>query len=129
MSLELDTRYYTTRELADRLHVRVETIWSYIRQGKIPAVRVGRDYRIAESDAVAALKEMQVRPAMGAKDTIDLGGVAFPVRYLFGPRPDWVPTSDAFWKTEGFPAIDKAHEDADASRTVDEYLYHGDQVR
>ncbi len=71
---------------------------------------------------------MQVQSAM-EKDTIDLGGIAFPVRYLFGPRPDWVPSSDAFWKTEGFPAIDEAHEDQDASRTVDEYLYHGDQVR
>lgn len=58
------------------------------------------------------------------EDTVDLGGIAFPVRYLFGPRPDWVPTSDAFWKTEGFPAIDEALEDTDASATVDEHLYH-----
>jgi len=43
-------RYLTTQEVADILRVRVETVRSYIKRGMLPAVKLGRDYRIAAED-------------------------------------------------------------------------------
>jgi len=43
-------RYLTTQEVADILRVRVETVRSYIKRGILPAVKLGRDYRIAAED-------------------------------------------------------------------------------
>jgi len=43
-------RYLTTQEVADILRVRVETVRNYIKRGVLPAVKLGRDYRIAAED-------------------------------------------------------------------------------
>lgn len=40
----------TVRETADALRVTVTTVQRYIRAGKLPAAKLGRGYRIAESD-------------------------------------------------------------------------------
>ena len=53
-------RYLTTQEVADILRVRVETVRSYIKQGKLPAVKLGRDYRIAAEDV-----DQLLRPRLG----------------------------------------------------------------
>jgi excisionase family DNA binding protein len=38
--------FMTTTEAAERLGITRQTIALYIRQGKIPAVRFGKEYRI-----------------------------------------------------------------------------------
>ena len=53
-------RYLTTQNVADLLQVRVETVRNYIKQGKLPAAKLGRDYRIAAED-VERLLRPQVR--------------------------------------------------------------------
>lgn len=42
--------YYTCKEVAERFRVQERTVWSWIRSGKLPAVRVGKQYRITEED-------------------------------------------------------------------------------
>lgn len=45
-----DQRFLTTQEVAEILGVRVETVRNYIKRGKLPAVKWGRGYRIAQRD-------------------------------------------------------------------------------
>lgn len=46
----MDTKFYTPREVADMLRLGVNTIYEYIRMGKLPAARFGNRYRITEAD-------------------------------------------------------------------------------
>lgn len=43
-------RLFTCNEVAERYRVKVITVWDWIRSGKLPAVKLGRDYRISEDD-------------------------------------------------------------------------------
>jgi excisionase family DNA binding protein len=40
----------TPEQVADILQIHVLTVYKYIRQGKLDAVRVGRSYRIVPED-------------------------------------------------------------------------------
>jgi excisionase family DNA binding protein len=62
----METVYYTPKEVAERLKLRVQTIYDYIRKGRLPAVRLGNRCRIAQSDLEAFL-ERQKEP-VGADD-------------------------------------------------------------
>lgn len=53
--------YLTTEQAATRLMLHTNTVIRYIRDGRLPATKVGNAYRIRES-AVAALLGEQVRP-------------------------------------------------------------------
>lgn len=43
-------RFLSTQEVAEILGVRVETVRNYVKRGKLPAVKLGRDYKIAQRD-------------------------------------------------------------------------------
>ncbi len=49
MSLEL----YSVDQVADRLGLHVRTVRAYVREGRLKAVRVGKQYRIAAEDLEA----------------------------------------------------------------------------
>jgi len=59
----LETSYLTPREVAERLRLRVQTIYDYIRTGKLPAIRLGNRCRIAQSDLELFLARRQGDPA------------------------------------------------------------------
>lgn len=44
------SKMYSCAEVAERYGVQVITIWDWIRKKKLPAIKIGRDYRISESD-------------------------------------------------------------------------------
>jgi excisionase family DNA binding protein len=44
---------YTVEQVADRLNLHVRTVRSYVREGKLKAVRIGKSYRIAGEDLAA----------------------------------------------------------------------------
>lgn len=50
-----ETRYLTVDEVADSLRVNAQTIQRLIRAGDLPAIRVGKLYRIAEEEFAAYL--------------------------------------------------------------------------
>ena len=50
-----EERYMTVGEVAEQLRVTGQTIQRLIRSGDLPAVRVGKLYRIAESEFRAYL--------------------------------------------------------------------------
>jgi excisionase family DNA binding protein len=59
----MDDTLLTAAEVADRLRVSTMTIYRLIRRGELPAVRVGRNYRVRARDLEAYLAEQVVDPA------------------------------------------------------------------
>lgn len=53
----------TAAEVADTLRVSTMTVYRLIRSGELPAVRVGRNYRVRERDLDAYLESQVVDPA------------------------------------------------------------------
>lgn len=56
-------RLLTAAEVADQLRVSTMTIYRLIRSGELPAVRVGRNYRVRSSDLDHYLDAQVVDPA------------------------------------------------------------------
>jgi putative resolvase len=46
----MTSKFYTPLELSEMLRVNKMTIYRYIRAGKIKAYKIGKDYRIEESE-------------------------------------------------------------------------------
>lgn len=42
-------KYYSVQDVADRLGLHVRTVRGYVRDGRLPAVRIGKQYRITRS--------------------------------------------------------------------------------
>jgi excisionase family DNA binding protein len=53
---------YSVEQVAERLGLHVRTVRNYIRDGRLPAVKIGKQYRIARADLEALTGE----PAAGA---------------------------------------------------------------
>ena len=53
---------YSVEQVADRLGLHVRTVRGYIRSGRLRAVRIGKQYRIARTD-LDALTGQPARPA------------------------------------------------------------------
>ena len=41
---------YTCEQVAQRYGVKTLTVWGWIRKKKLPAIKLGRDYRIRQED-------------------------------------------------------------------------------
>lgn len=46
-------KLYTCEQVAERYGVKVETVWTWIREQKLSAIQVGKSYRIQESDLLS----------------------------------------------------------------------------
>lgn len=45
--------FYSCGQVADRYGVKVSTVWAWIREKKLPAVKVGKLYKIKATDLEA----------------------------------------------------------------------------
>ena len=45
--------FYSIEQVAERLGLHVKTVRGYVREGRLKAVRIGKQYRIAASDLAA----------------------------------------------------------------------------
>lgn len=63
----------TAAEVAAQLRVSTMTIYRLIRAGELPAVRVGRNYRVREEDLAAYLEAQVVDPAEIDLTELDVG--------------------------------------------------------
>ena len=61
----------TAAEVASQLRVSTMTVYRLIRSGELPAVRVGRNYRVREDELVAYLEAQVVDPASMDLDELD----------------------------------------------------------
>lgn len=48
---------YTLQEVADLLQVTRRTVYSYVKEGKIKAVKIGRTWRVNESELAKLLAQ------------------------------------------------------------------------
>lgn len=55
-------RFYTVKTLADKLAVQPLTVYRLIKQGKIPAVKIGRSIRFDPDAVDAFLESVRVGP-------------------------------------------------------------------
>ncbi len=51
----MPNKLLTPQEIAERLGFRVDTVYSWIRNGKLPAYRIGGLYRVDEEDLKAMI--------------------------------------------------------------------------
>jgi excisionase family DNA binding protein len=49
----MDEKLYSVEQVADRLGLHVRTVRNYVREGRLKAVRIGKQYRIAAGDLAA----------------------------------------------------------------------------
>jgi excisionase family DNA binding protein len=72
----MDESFLTTEEVLEYLQVNLRTVYRLIKAGKIPAVRVGRQWRFRKRDIDAWLESQ--RPRMAARATSSLPRVSAP---------------------------------------------------
>ncbi|WP_203596071.1 helix-turn-helix domain-containing protein [Actinomadura bangladeshensis] len=59
----MDDKMYSVEEVADLLGLHVRTVRRYIREGRLKAVRIGKQYRIGRDD----LEELTGKPESGGR--------------------------------------------------------------
>jgi excisionase family DNA binding protein len=69
----MDDRLLTAHEVADQLRVSTMTIYRLIRRGELPAVRVGRNYRVRAGELDAYLQAQVVDPSTVDLDELEQG--------------------------------------------------------
>ncbi|MGB2570086.1 helix-turn-helix domain-containing protein [Micromonospora citrea] len=65
---------YSVEQVADLLDLHVRTVRGYIRSGRLRAVRIGKQYRIAPADLDALLGREQ--PTPGPRTTLEVSSIA-----------------------------------------------------
>lgn len=63
----MDDAFLTTEEVLDYLQVNLRTVYRLIKAGKIPAVRVGRQWRFRRRDLDAWLEAQRIRTGKAAR--------------------------------------------------------------
>lgn len=66
----MNQRLLTAAEVADQLRVSTMTVYRLIRRGELPAVRVGRNYRVRARDLETYLESQVVDPASVDLETL-----------------------------------------------------------
>ena len=81
----IDESFLTTEEVLEYLQVNLRTVYRLIKAGKIPAIRVGRQWRFRKRDIDAWLESQRPRggrPAPTAAPSRTAGGVSGRPRIL-----------------------------------------------
>jgi excisionase family DNA binding protein len=81
----MDETFLTTEEVLEYLQVNLRTVYRLIKAGKIPAVRVGRQWRFRKRDIDAWLDSQQ-RPRGGGRAAVAPAATA-PSRTTSAERP------------------------------------------
>ena len=50
-------RIYTLDEIAEMLHITRRTLYTYIKEGKLQAVKIGKYWRVSEANLQAFLEK------------------------------------------------------------------------
>ena len=52
-------KFYSCEQVAKRYGVKISTVWAWIREQKLPAIRLGGVYRVKESSLVTFEQQNQ----------------------------------------------------------------------
>ncbi len=80
----IDETFLTTEEVLEYLQVNLRTVYRLIKAGKIPAVRVGRQWRFRKRDIDAWLDSQ--RPRGGARSPVTPAAASRPATNASRPR-------------------------------------------
>ena len=58
-------KFFTSEEIAARYSVKTTTVWEWIRRGELPAIKIGKLYRIRADDLEAFEKKGRTIPQEG----------------------------------------------------------------
>lgn len=72
--MDADDRLLTVREVADAMRVSQMTVYRLIKGGELAALRVGRNFRIRESDVDRYFEAQAVSAGFGPPAGTDGGG-------------------------------------------------------
>lgn len=61
------TEYYTPEEIAARLKLHINTVWRYLKSGRLKASRIGNRYRVSDEQLELFLSETS---ALGVPMTV-----------------------------------------------------------
>jgi excisionase family DNA binding protein len=62
-----ESAFYSLDQVADRLGLHVRTVRAYVRNGRLKAVRIGKQYRVAQEDLEAITGEADARRRRSAR--------------------------------------------------------------
>ncbi|MEO3791693.1 helix-turn-helix domain-containing protein [Nonomuraea sp. B10E15] len=70
--------HYTVEQVAAQLGLHVKTVRNYVRDGRLPAVRIGKRYRVAKEDLAAFAGLPVAAPARRAEvsSIVQIDGIA-----------------------------------------------------
>lgn len=73
----IEPAFYSPEQVADRLGLHVRTVRNYVRDGRLKAVRIGKQYRIAREDlaALTGREDPPDRPGAAADPHIDVSSI------------------------------------------------------
>jgi excisionase family DNA binding protein len=60
MNSRIKVNLLTPEQVAEILQLHVLTVYSYIRQGKLSAIRLGRSYRVTQQDLEKLIEQSRV---------------------------------------------------------------------
>jgi PAS domain S-box-containing protein/excisionase family DNA binding protein len=90
----VDVQFYTVEEAAEILKTKISTIRNYCRDGKIPALKVGKGYRIARVDLEKWFKQQKKEPAFSLEEEQELLEAEAKYKSLFENASDAIAIFD-----------------------------------
>lgn len=66
---------FSVEQVADLLGLHVRTVRGYIRSGRLPAVRIGKQYRIARADLDALTGGVRPAPAGPGASSVEVSSI------------------------------------------------------
>lgn len=97
-------KFFTTEQVANILQVHPFTILKFIKQGKLPGIKLGRVYRIKESDVKAFLEERMTTKK--------------PKQTIQEARPKSAPSPETTFQVPDSSISDNQGDDADGYYTI-----------
>ncbi|MBQ9975867.1 MAG: helix-turn-helix domain-containing protein [Clostridia bacterium] len=46
----MERTFYSCQEVADRYGVKISTVWAWVREKKLPAIKIGKIYKVRKED-------------------------------------------------------------------------------
>ena len=63
MEKKPDEEYLSVAEIANQLHIHIETVRRWIKSGQLPAIEIGGRYRILKDDLQTFLNKHRKQPS------------------------------------------------------------------
>src|ERR1700727_3038891 len=70
-----ESRMYSLDQVAERLGLHVRTVRAYVRSGRLKAVRIGKQYRVAREDLEAIFSAGNSRDAVARRRSAEVSSV------------------------------------------------------